>query len=166
MARCVCRTRDGARGDGRVNGGRSGDGVVSAVPEDREPLGPRSSLQAALRTIRGQLSQSEVARRSGLSHSYVSRLENGERTPTRDALLAIARACAATDRETDWLLMAGGFMPTERAALLSDEPRLAEIYATLDGDDVPDHIRQAIRVQLAAIVAQVEVLMRGSRRAA
>ena len=41
--------------------------------------------------IRG-LSASEVARRAGLSESYISRLMKGKRRPSSDALERIARA--------------------------------------------------------------------------
>lgn len=38
------------------------------------------------------MSQSDLARLSGLSRPYVSRIENGTRNPSEAALLAIAKA--------------------------------------------------------------------------
>ncbi len=47
-----------------------------------------------LRTVRTglKLSQETVARKSGLSVSYVSMLERGERTPPLDTLVSLAKA--------------------------------------------------------------------------
>jgi transcriptional regulator with XRE-family HTH domain len=39
-----------------------------------------------------RVSQSKLAERAGLDHSYVSRLESGARTPTRDAVEQLSRA--------------------------------------------------------------------------
>jgi transcriptional regulator with XRE-family HTH domain len=42
--------------------------------------------------IRRKLSQEELARRTGISVSYVSMLERGERSPPLDRLEALAKA--------------------------------------------------------------------------
>ncbi len=53
-----------------------------------------SRLAALLREerVKRQLSLNEVATRSGLSHTMVSRVEKCERTPTIDTLLRITEA--------------------------------------------------------------------------
>ncbi len=64
---------------------------------------------AALRKVVG-ISQSELARRVGLSPSYIHRLENGERRPTsRDVVLNFAQALDLDGTMRDELLLSGGF---------------------------------------------------------
>jgi len=66
--------------------------MVCALREQRERLG---------------LSQNEVARRAGLSHTMVMRVEKQERMPTIDTLL---RICAALDIEL-WRLLRSASTP-------------------------------------------------------
>lgn len=62
----------------------------------------------AMREGRG-LSQSKLAKRAEVSHSYVSRLESGERNPTREAVDRLAAALRLDDEERDDLMLAAGF---------------------------------------------------------
>lgn len=56
------------------------------------------------------LSQGEVGERSGIDRSFISRLERGEREPSRETVRALARAFG--DQATaDALYIAAGMIP-------------------------------------------------------
>lgn len=69
-----------------------------------------AAVLAELRTARGW-SQGKLGIEAEIDHSYVSRIERGERMPHRPAVLALAEALEATERDTDRLLVAAGFLP-------------------------------------------------------
>jgi transcriptional regulator with XRE-family HTH domain len=58
------------------------------------------------------LSQSKLADRASLCHSYVSRLESGARMPTRESVDRLAAALKLEPEERDRLLNAAGFLGT------------------------------------------------------
>lgn len=78
------------------------------------PPAPDTTFGDALRQARSarRVSQNRLADRAGFDHSYVSRLESGERWPSRDAIDAIAAALELTRSQHDTLLLAGGFAPS------------------------------------------------------
>lgn len=91
-------------------------------------------------------SQSKLAERAGFDHSYVSRLESGARTPSREAVVRLAEALSLTDAERDNLLASAQFMPLiptnlyqfpELSAIdralgnIEDEAQLADALAAL-----------------------------------
>ena len=96
------------------------------------------------------VSQSKLAERADFDHSYVSRLESGARTPTRDAVERLAAALGLRQAEQDTMLAAAGFLPRDVASLLSDEPVIGEVLDLLQNDSVPveyrDNIRQVLRL--------------------
>jgi transcriptional regulator with XRE-family HTH domain len=47
----------------------------------------------------------------GVDHSFISRLESGTRGPSRETVLAIARALHLGDQERDELLLAARYAP-------------------------------------------------------
>lgn len=55
------------------------------------------------------ISQNEIARRTGLDHSYISRLERGERSPSKGTVMKIAKALELDEGETDQLLASAGY---------------------------------------------------------
>src|SRR5690554_6954042 len=73
-----------------------------------------------------RVSQSKLAERAGFDHSYVSRLESGARTPTRDAVEQLASAMELDRTQHDELLAAAGFLPREVSSLLAGEPEITE----------------------------------------
>lgn len=89
-----------------------------------------------MRMQRG-LSQAEIARRTGLNHSYISRLESGTRYPTRPAVMGITDALNATPAERDELLLQAGFAPVDinnyLARLAPELGELAELLDRVDG---------------------------------
>ena len=102
----------------------------------------------------GRVSQSKLAERAGFDHSYVSRLESGARTPTREAVLQLAQALLAEPAGQDELLAAAGFMPREISSLLTGEPEVTEVLVLLRNDAVPEAFRANVRAVLRLLAEQ------------
>ena len=107
-----------------------------------------------------RVSQSKLAGRAGFDHSYVSRLESGARTPTRDAVeqLAIALELEAVNR--DELLASAGFLPGELSSLLSGEPEITEVLGLLQNEHVPEAYRDSMRQVLRLLAEQARHVLR------
>ncbi|MCO5175563.1 MAG: helix-turn-helix domain-containing protein [Thermomicrobiales bacterium] len=95
------------------------------------PVRQSSGFAGLLRDMRDRrrLSQSRLAEAAGFDHSYVSRLESGNRMPTRDAVLKLGDAMALEESERDALLASAGFMPGRIESLFANEPVLSEVLA-------------------------------------
>jgi len=107
-------------------------GVDMAHPANNSysaPAGSFGSLLKQLRESRG-LSQSKLGRRCGTSHATVSRLESGDRVPSRPMVSRLARAMSLDDVELAQLFAAAGFWPTVscngRQLLLATLSRMLE----------------------------------------
>lgn len=68
-----------------------------------------------------------LAINAGYEHSYVSRLEHGLRAPSRETVLALAAALAATPEETDDLLVSAGYLPSVAGIVRLAARYLAEV---------------------------------------
>ena len=66
-------------------------------------------LQTIRMWIRPHVSQSRLAKAAGVDHSYISRLEDGSRKPTREMVDRIATALSATPEERTRLMESAGF---------------------------------------------------------
>ena len=89
-------------------------------------MGKYSSLARRIKELRqvANFTQQDLSRASGLSRSYISRLEMGDiALPSRDKLRALASALGAT---LDDLLQAAGFLD-----VASDTSNLPDIKAYL-----------------------------------
>jgi transcriptional regulator with XRE-family HTH domain len=118
---------------------------------DRGPFGTR------LKQLREEhrVSQSKLAERAGFDHSYVSRLESGARTPTREAVTQLGAALKLDGSAQDSLLAAAGFLPKEVSSLLSAEPEISEVLHLLHNEAVPTEVRDILRAQLRLLAEQV-----------
>lgn len=136
--------------------------IVVQMDRRRPGLGPTSvatGFGLVLRDIREsrpKLSQSRLADLADLDHSYLSRIEAGHRIPSRQVVLALADALAATDIERDRLLIAAGFMPEDSGSILADEPVLLEALDVLLNPVIPREVRDDVRAQLRLIVRQAQ----------
>lgn len=108
-----------------------------------------------------RVSQSKLAQRAGFDHSYVSRLESGARTPTRDAVEQLAQALELEQVNRDELLAAAGFLPGEVASLLSGEPEITEVLGLLQNNQVPEAYRDSMRQVLRLLAEQARHVMQG-----
>lgn len=105
---------------------------------------------------RRRLSQSRLAEAAGFDHSYVSRLESGNRMPTRDAVLKLGDAMALEESERDALLASAGFMPGRIESLFANEPVLSEVLGLLQDGSVPDEVRDDVRRMISLLVRQAQ----------
>ena len=104
------------------------------------------------RRFRNGLSQAKLAEMTGVNHSYISRLESGDRQPSAAMVHSIADALqlgkGTPDR--DVLLVAAGFRPDEPTSLLAT-PALAKLNAALTHAD--DETIVAVETMLNLITA-------------
>lgn len=107
-----------------------------------------------------RVSQSKLAERAGFDHSYVSRLESGARTPTRDAVQQLADALGLERLQQDELLASAGFLPKEVSSLLSSEPEITEVLALLQSSSMPEDYRQTMRQVLRVIADQARLVLK------
>lgn len=104
-----------------------------------------------------RLSQSRLALLAGFDHSYISRMEAGNREPSRDAVLSVAAAMDLDAAGRDGLLLAAGFGPIDPAAILAAEPDAADIFAALCDARLPDEYREALRLTLRMLAGQARM---------
>lgn len=116
------------------------------------------SFSTALRQSRERqrLSQSRLAAAAGFDHSYVSRLESGTRTPTRDAVVKLGDALTLDDIQSDALLAAAGFMPDRIENLLAAEPVVGEMLGILQNGAIPDDVREDLRAAISLLIRQAQ----------
>lgn len=107
-----------------------------------------------------RVSQSKLAERAGFDHSYVSRLESGARTPTRDAVQQLSEALELERVQQDELLASAGFLPREVSSLLSGEPEITEVLSLLQNAQVPEEYRESMRQVLRVIADQARLVIR------
>lgn len=113
-----------------------------------------------------RVSQSKLAERAGFDHSYVSRLESGARTPTRDAVQHLSHALELERVQQDELLASAGFLPREVSSLLSGEPEITEVLALLQNANVPQAYRDSMRQVLRVLAEQARLVLRDGDSAA
>lgn len=89
------------------------------APAKREPATDFGIALARARVSQSKkLSQSKLAELAGLDHSYISRLEAGDRAaPKPDTLERIIKALGLSQPEAEALRMAAGYMPADRSTL-------------------------------------------------
>lgn len=107
-----------------------------------------------------RVSQSKLAGRAGFDHSYVSRLESGARTPTRDAVEQLAIALDLEPVGRDELLASAGFLPGELSSLLSGEPEITEVLGLLQNNHVPQAYRDSMRQVLRLLAEQARHVLK------
>ena len=112
-----------------------------------------------------RVSQSKLAERAGFDHSYVSRLESGARTPTRDAVEQLSRAQELDDVQHDELLASAGFLPREVSSLLAGEPEITEVLGLLQNADVPEAYRDSMRQVLRLLAEQARLVLKDGGQA-
>ncbi len=110
-----------------------------------------------------RVSQSKLAARAGFDHSYVSRLESGARTPTRDAVDQLACALELEGVHHDDLLVSAGFLPREISSLLAGEPEITEVLNLLQNVDVPEPYRASMRQVLRSLADQARLVLKDGK---
>lgn len=139
---------------------RSGNSTVGFIMQTGFQFGATLKRYREARRV----SQSKLAERAGFDHSYVSRLESGARTPTRDAVQQLADALGLERLQQDELLASAGFLPQEVSSLLSSEPEITDVLALLQNSSMPDDYRQTMRQVLRVIAEQARLVLKDSDR--
>ena len=73
-----------------------------------------------------RVSQQAAAEGSQYDKSFISRLESGERKPSRDVILRLAEGIGLSADDTDKLLLSASFAPVQVKSLLR-HPELAQV---------------------------------------
>lgn len=133
--------------------------MVTAIRESGSAFG---GVLKGFREVR-RVSQSKLAQRAGFDHSYVSRLESGARTPTRDAVDQLAEALELSGVQHDELLVSAGFLPREVSSLLAGEPEITEVLNLLQNADVPEEYRVSMRQVLRVLADQARLVLKGEK---
>jgi transcriptional regulator with XRE-family HTH domain len=97
------------------------------------------SLLERLREERG-LSKAELAKRTGLDPSTITRFEQGARMPERETILLLAGALVLPMVDRDRLLASAGFRSE-----LWDDPLLVEIAQLLNEPGISSHAKEEAR---------------------
>lgn len=97
------------------------------------------------------LSQSALAERAHLDHSYVSRLETGSREPRRDVVNRLADALRLDPDEREELLLSAGFAEHDTPL----DARLVELSRRIADLRPQDPIRAFLDRQIDALVMLV-----------
>ena len=98
-----------------------------------------------LREARGR-SKTALAAAVGTDSGYLTRCEQGERTPSTVELVdRIARALDCSPAETDQLRVAAGFLPLALEKVGPDDPEIVLLARLLDPAALPESARQAVR---------------------
>jgi len=135
------------RGDGTGQGGREDRWVDDSLPRNTEEF--RALLKRHREARRW--SQERLASESEMDHSLVSRLESGQRSPTREAISKLARGLDLPSEQKDRLLIAAGFFPEQPENALADEPAVTRIYRILRDEQTPQPVRDNIRALLNSL---------------
>lgn len=111
------------------------------------PLGFAMEL-TRVRVAQGR-SQRWLATASGVSRPHISRMESGDRMPSREVAELLAGALGLAGVERARFVMAAGFTPGDRdlvAVMLSSEPALRHALSILERapENVANRLRAAI----------------------
>lgn len=100
-----------------------------------------------------QLTFKNLSQLSGISVSYLSRLESGERKPSPDTVIQLAQAFDPDNPELiDVLLIKAGFSPINMDLLRKEEEHFTTIYENILKKD-PDNFRAYVSLIQALIKA-------------
>lgn len=101
-------------------------------------------------------SQERLAHEAEMDHSLVSRLESGQRAPTREAVDKLARGLTLSAEQKDQLLIAAGYFPEHAENALIEEPAIRRLYLVLRDVTTPAPVRDNLRQVLSGLVEIAE----------
>ena len=140
-------------------------GVDRAAPKQRRGIVLPDGFGPALRTVREDrgLTRRRLAELAHIDPSTITRLERGERGPSREAVDRLARALHTTPEEQNHLLAGAGFL-TEEAATLLDEPDLVRLSAVLADPRLTPEDRRTLLTYVRLAVAHAEARGYGTKQ--
>ncbi|HEX2515664.1 MAG TPA: helix-turn-helix domain-containing protein [Chloroflexota bacterium] len=123
------------------------------------PLRPRGGFGGYLHELRRErgLSVRHLAATAGVHHTYVSKLERGDRqAPDEPVVEALARALQATPAQLDQLRWRAGLAPAGTGAPGQDDPTLTLVAEALGSGALSPTGRDRLRQAIAQAVQQSE----------
>lgn len=113
-------------------------------------LSQLATMLTELRLAR-QLSMKNLSQATGISIAYISRIESGERHPSRELLLQLIEVLMplASQLEKDRVMLAGGFAPSNYRNFMGRE-EVASLYQSIAQKD-PDDFKNFIALVLLYI---------------
>lgn len=111
-----------------------------------------------------RLSQTQLAKKCGFDHSYVSRLESGSRTPTRDAVDRLVNELDLDLYDRTRFIAAAGFMPA--GSNVVTRPLLVELDLLLNDDRTGPIVKTVVIDQLKSLRRLLEATIEEGRPAA
>ena len=117
-----------------------------------------SVLGRTVRTYRRRagLSLARAAAAAGIDHTYLSRLENGQRHPSAQTLDRLIIVLAVPGAEAEQLRALAGHPPRDPLApLVVIDPALADVARGLSRGDLRPEARAAIRAALRGLAELV-----------
>ena len=140
------------------------DRVISGVDGLRHPerldgdadllAGSLPAFPALLERFRAErgLSKAELAKRTGLDPSTITRFEQGARMPERETILQLAGAMVLPMPDRDRLLASAGFRSE-----LWDDPLLVELAQLLNEREIVATAREEARSVVRMVIAYLKM---------
>lgn len=94
--------------------------------------------------LAARLSQPKLAEAAGMDHSYISRLEHGNRMPTHLAVMRLAGALKLSQADREALYIDAGFIPEGYSLPRLKYPQLAQLDKALVTSPDPEAIADAL----------------------
>ena len=123
------------------------------------PLRPRGGFGGYLHELRRErgLTVRHLASAAGVHHTYVSKLERGDRqAPDEPVVESLARALQATPAQLDQLRWRAGLAPAGTGAPGQDDPTLTLVAEALGSGALSSTGRDRLRQAIAQAVQQTE----------
>lgn len=122
-----------------------------ADPADPVTPVPFATLLQQMRATRN-LSKADLAKRTGVDPSTITRFEQGSRAPERATILDLAKAMVLPMIDRDRLLAAAGFRSE-----LWDDPALVELAQLLNEPSLPETARAEARSVIRMATAYLKL---------
>lgn len=115
-----------------------------------------NTFARCLMEMRGisRMSQDRLAGLTGYDRSYITRLELGQRVPSRDAVLRLAEAMQISEANRNKMLVAAGYAPSDEKDLPERDPVVDALVALLADPMVTNEVRDDVRNMVATLVRQ------------
>jgi len=112
---------------------------------------PTFAFLVRLFRCRQDWSQTQLAERMGVNNSYISRIEKGERIPSRKMLIRLSETLDLGNDDEDLLLASAGHDPAGDT-LLANEPVVVQLLGVLSRapEDIADDLRETVAVATVA----------------
>lgn len=103
-----------------------------------------------------KMSQRELARRIGVNHSYISKIENNvEPPPSEETLINIAREL---DIDAEKLILEAKKVPSTFESLITQNPEVSNFLSIIKDKDISRHVIDRINKLILNEIQDIEVI--------